>query len=284
MSKHFCFTFNNYPEGSGDTIEDLCKEIANEWAFQEEIAPKTGTPHIQGYIHFKQRVNPIHLIYTGLIHWEKCKNIAASRNYCKKSNTRKEGGKQWEHLIEMQRVGRPKKETSNKIIETIKVINELYEWQKEICEMIKKEPESRKIYWYWEPDGGAGKTEFQRYLVVKHDAIVVSGKAHDIKCGIARWVQEKKSYPKLVIINIPKSLDEKCISYQAMEDVKDALFFSGKYESGMIVGNPPHLLIFANIEPQYGRLSKDRLIVKSLPPAAPSAGEMLHRSAERPPH
>lgn len=52
MSRHrnFCFTFNNYP----DTIlvdNVVCKYIA----YSKEIAPSTGTPHLQGYISF---INP----------------------------------------------------------------------------------------------------------------------------------------------------------------------------------------------------------------------------------
>lgn len=49
MSRHrnFCFTFNNYPNTTlVDTI--ACKYIA----YSKEVAPQTGTPHLQGYISF----------------------------------------------------------------------------------------------------------------------------------------------------------------------------------------------------------------------------------------
>jgi len=49
MARHrnFCFTFNNYP----DTVlvdNVVCKYIA----YSKEVAPTTGTPHLQGYITF----------------------------------------------------------------------------------------------------------------------------------------------------------------------------------------------------------------------------------------
>lgn len=48
--KRFCFTLNNYTE---DDIKKL-QEYAQEWTqfaiIGKEIAPTTGTPHLQGYM------------------------------------------------------------------------------------------------------------------------------------------------------------------------------------------------------------------------------------------
>lgn len=45
--RNFVFTQNNYP--NFDLVENVvCKYIA----YAEEIAPTTGTPHLQGYISF----------------------------------------------------------------------------------------------------------------------------------------------------------------------------------------------------------------------------------------
>ena len=41
-------------------------------------------------------------------------------------------------------------------------------------------------------------------------------------------------------------------------------FFSGKYESGMVRYNKPHVIIFANCRPDIEKLSKDRWKVKCL--------------------
>lgn len=41
-------------------------------------------------------------------------------------------------------------------------------------------------------------------------------------------------------------------------------FYSGKYEGGMVVGNNPHLLVFANIEPDTKKMSDDRFIVQNI--------------------
>lgn len=48
--KRFCFTLNNYND---DDLEKL-KEYAQQWCqfaiIGKEIAPTTGTPHLQGYM------------------------------------------------------------------------------------------------------------------------------------------------------------------------------------------------------------------------------------------
>jgi len=46
-NRNFCFTFNNYPDTS--LVDNLnCKYIA----YSKEVAPSTGTPHLQGFISF----------------------------------------------------------------------------------------------------------------------------------------------------------------------------------------------------------------------------------------
>lgn len=46
-SKNFCFTLNNYTD---QDIADLLDLESNYIIFSKEIAPTTGTPHLQGYI------------------------------------------------------------------------------------------------------------------------------------------------------------------------------------------------------------------------------------------
>lgn len=47
-NRNFCFTFNNYPDTT--LVDQLdCKYIA----YSKEVAPTTGTPHLQGWVTFK---------------------------------------------------------------------------------------------------------------------------------------------------------------------------------------------------------------------------------------
>lgn len=48
----YCFTWNNYTD---DNIEALKSENFRYLIFGHEVAPTTGTPHLQGYIYYKNQ-------------------------------------------------------------------------------------------------------------------------------------------------------------------------------------------------------------------------------------
>ena len=141
---------------------------------------------------------------------------------------------------------------------------DLYDWQKTIIKKIKEVPDDRSIYWFWEPEGCRGKTTFQKYIYLNFDnVIVLSGSAHDMKNGIVQYKERMGVLPKIVLINIPRSKSG-FVSYTGIEEIKDMFFFSGKYEGGMVCGPNPHVLIFANDEPDTHKMSADRWIIKEL--------------------
>ena len=241
-SIHWCFTLNNWNE---DQLNILLGHDSDgsikKYVWQEEVGTN-GTPHLQGYIEFAKKQRPVEFIGIKQIHWEKCRDVKASIAYCTKDDTAT--GKRWTNI----RLPKP-----------IKIIKEesFYHWEKEIIEMISEEPDDRTIHWYWEPDGGVGKTAFCKYLVVKHHAVILSGKGNDCKYGIVKYHEENGVYPELIIYDVPRC-NLNYISYDALESIKNGLFFSGKYESGQVVMNCPHLLVFANEEPEYEKMSRDR--------------------------
>nr|QXP07823.1 MAG: replication associated protein [Arizlama virus] len=50
-SRNWCFTWNNYPDNHRGLLNSL--NNIEYLVFGYEVAPKTGTPHLQGFIHFK---------------------------------------------------------------------------------------------------------------------------------------------------------------------------------------------------------------------------------------
>lgn len=66
---------------------------------------------------------------------------------------------------------------------------------------------------------------------------------------------------ELVVIDIPRCNENK-VSYQAIEDLKNGMLFSTKYESAMCVFDAPHVLVFANFPPERAKLSADRWDVR----------------------
>lgn len=116
----------------------------------------------------------------------------------------------------------------------------------------------RKIHVVVDTKGNLGKTEFARWAVVNYNrCIVTGGKAADMKNQIIEYKKRQSNLPKYIIIDIPRS-GKQFISYQGLEEVKNMLFYSGKYEGGMVVGNKPFILVFANDHLDYEKMSEDR--------------------------
>jgi len=133
---------------------------------------------------------------------------------------------------------------------------ELYEWQKDLLNIINQPVNPRKIYWRHASDGCEGKTSFSKHICMTRNAILLSGKVADIKDGVARHLAKHKELD-VAIFHFVRS-DEEYISYAGIESIKDGIFFSGKFESSMCMFNSPHIIIFANFAPKLNKLSKDR--------------------------
>jgi hypothetical protein len=70
-------------------------------------------------------------------------------------------------------------------------------------------------------------------------------------------------WPKIIIMNIPRC-NEGHISYQALEQLKDGLAMSTKYEGGQMCMNSPHVVVFANTPPDMEKMSNDRFNIVNL--------------------
>lgn len=141
----------------------------------------------------------------------------------------------------------------------LKLLSEsiLYDWQKDILNIVKSEPDDRTIHWCWEHQGNRGKTALCKLLCSRYGALCISGKSSDCKYAIIKYKELHRHYPHVVLFDIPRSNID-YINYEAIEKVKDGLFFVGKYESQQVIMNPPHIFIFANEYPTIDKLSADR--------------------------
>lgn len=245
-SKHWCFTLNNYKEID---IQVICSNSSiKRYVFQEEIGEK-GTPHLQGYLEFITKKRPVSEFKSFKAHWEKCRKVKESIIYCQKADTR--SGRIFRRGVVKHR---PLKVLSRQ---------DLYTWQEQIVVDCEAEPDDRAINWYWDEEGNIGKSQLVRYLVVHNDAILVSGRSGDIKYQIKQYVDKHGTGPEIVIYDIPRTA-RNYINYCAIEEVKNGCFASNKYESDMVVINPPHFLCFANFEPSFENMSQDRWKVVDL--------------------
>lgn len=247
-SRKWVFTYNN-PLLEPEQMEQFLKSRGWKYFFQTEKGAETGTIHYQGFIECK---NPIVRPKEPWF-WEGIKGtIKQNIVYCSKDKTKIAGP--WFS-----------NEYAKDIPEALDVIKveDMNENQLKWKAMIEAKPEKRKIYWIYDEIGGAGKTDFAKWAAVNVPyTIILGGKANDAFYGISQFV-EKQGKVHAVIFDFPRCLDGG-VSYEALEKIKDGLFFNTKYESGMCIYNPPHVICFANWAPRYGAVSLDRWQVESL--------------------
>lgn len=243
-SKRWCFTYNNYDSSEITLLCDILDIECDKYIFGEEVGD-SGTPHLQGYVEFKLKKRPTTIIELfKKFHWEKTKGTPLENAiYCSKGKN-----------IKLKKIIIPKE---------IKIINPIKKFQIQILKDLEKYTCDRLINWWWDSKGGVGKTEFCRYLCIKHNAIILGGKSADMKYAVSQYIEKHGSYPECIIFDIPRTC-ENYLSYTGIEEIKNAIFFSSKYESGQVIGNPPFVVVFANFEPDYEKLSEDRWNVNEI--------------------
>lgn len=236
----WCFTLNNYTNEDISSI-NVCFSNKCKFAIVGKEIGAQGTPHLQGYCEFKTKCRPKNLL-SNRIHWEKAKgNREANIEYCSKDND----------II--YSLGMPK---------PIKIINELYPWQKDIERLTLEEPDDRTIHWYWDENGNIGKSAFIKYMIVKHKVLFCcGGKYSDIMNLVFNQNMDECN---CVIFDIPRA-NRGCISYSALESIKNGMVCNTKYETGVKVFNSPHVIVFANFPPDdESQLSSDRWHITNL--------------------
>lgn len=231
-AKYWCGAWNNPPD---DWRTYFQRETQLEsYSAGKEVAPTTGTVHIQYYIGFKQKKRaPEALPWLGN-NPTVCKG--SKEQNCK--YTQKDG----DFIC-----------TPDCEFEDLQLITVLRPWQQTLFDIVTGPRDDRTIYWIYEEKGNVGKSAFTKLLCAKHRAIVCAGKAADMKYQIA----QQNPKPKIIIFDVPRS-NVDYLSYTGIEEIKNGCFASQKYESGMVIMNSPHILIFANTMPKFETMSMDR--------------------------
>lgn len=119
-------------------------------------------------------------------------------------------------------------------------------WQQELLKEIKQTPDPRKVIWYVDTVGNTGKSTIRTHLVRHENAYYATGKCQDM------YYAYKKQ--PVVIFDIPRTSEE-YVNYTAIEEFKNGMVFSTKYESKVKAFKKPHVVVFANFYPNTEALS-----------------------------
>lgn len=248
------FTLNNWTKSEKSAIIEYFEGRKNcSYIFQEETG-KDGTPHLQGVFKSKTTIkfSTLKKLFPRA-HWEVTKSWSKSVEYCSKEETR---------------TGKIYCSNDIKLPVVVKdplADKKLYKWQKKIIKLLDETPDDRSIYWFWESTGNVGKSSLVKhiYLKYKNEVVIANGKGNDVRNQINNHININKNNIKIAILDISRTSEE-FVSYEVIEQIKNGLMYSGKYEGGVCCFNSPHVIVFANFEPKLDSLSSDRWKITEL--------------------
>lgn len=293
QAKHWCFTLNNW------TYDDISALVAaaplpdNEnptfsyLVFGRELG-ESGTPHLQGFFSLCSKLR-----------LRQCKALAGlqrahlqiargtpqqAATYCKKDGDFDEYGtlstsqgkrSDWERLkdhikdqdsaptlkdlgeIFPSLVGRYPRSVQNFVHmygrKPTLVDGPLRPWQRQLDDAVNLPPDDRSITFVVDENGKSGKSWLTRYWFSKRDDMqrLSIGKRDDLAYAI-------DVTKRLFIFDIPRGSME-FLQYSILEQLKDQMIFSPKYESqAKILSDKVHVIVFSNEHPDRTKMTDDR--------------------------
>jgi len=288
------FIFTCFDMDAKDKLIELCNKKHAEkrgiimLRFQGEVCPTTGRPHIQGYIELTcpQRISALVKWLPGA-HFEVRKGTPdQARDYCMEEDTRVAGP--WERGVyggaqgkrsdidgarDAILAGATRREVYNvhsevaakypryvdtmlrfareDAVDKILEIEALYPYQQLVLDLVEEEPDSRTVNWFYDPVGNHGKTYLSKYLVDAKGAFYTNGgKSVDLAYAY--------NGESIVIFDYVRESEE-YVGYGVIEQLKNGIAMSTKYESVTKRFQIPHVIVMANFMPAKGKLSQDRI-------------------------
>lgn len=250
------------PKSDEEVKTALLKRLCDKFVFQLERG-ENGMVHHQCVIKFRHKVtkNPI-IDYLAAelcdgdktcVQVEPCKDKDAAMRYCMKVDPTKIG----ETVIVGIDNGRL---VSTDLVDDYFDLTQLSMWQAFLLSHcgVKPPRADREIVWVVDRDGGTGKSSLTRHLVLRHRFCMLStGAKGDIHLQAGpKWAG--------YVFDLPRAMAVGAGWHGAVEELKNGLLFSNKYESTTKVFNPPWVFILSNAEPVGTAFSRDRLVIVDL--------------------
>lgn len=285
QTRAWCFTLNNPEEDEQHDMAEWpdCKYLIYQLELGEE-----GTLHHQGYCEFgkAKRLAAVRRLLPHA-HWEPRKGTAQQAiDYCRKEDTActdpvEQGtpsagqGQRTdledfrdavlagvtdrqlvqEHLpvvAKYPKLARTIRMASRSAEEEQFALTELRPWQDRIVQLLAGPIHPREIIWIYDENGGVGKSALAKHLVAQGAFYSSGGKYADILYSY--------ELQRVCVFNFPRSAADH-VCYPVLESLKDGIITVSKYESCTRTFPVPHVVVFANFQPDRSALSADRWCV-----------------------
>lgn len=286
-AKRWCFTLNNWSPAEQQQILDGFPDTFSYLIVGRETG-ESGTHHLQGFfiLHTKLRLRQVRLL-GGLqrAHLENARGSPQEASlYCKKEGNFDEHGdlpsgqgrrtdferlKEWIQQQESIPNRRALAEAFPSLygryrqscLEFVELFGPrpqlvdglLRPWQQELDQRLSAEPDDRSVLFYVNPEGNIGKSWLTRYWMSKRDDLqrLSIGRRDDLAFAI-------DVSKRLFVFDIPRGSME-YLQYNILEQLKDQMVFSPKYQSATkILPHPVHVIVFTNENPDLTKMTPDR--------------------------
>lgn len=131
-------------------------------------------------------------------------------------------------------------------------------WQQSVIDCLDRPPHPRKIHWYCDIRGSAGKSWLTKYLC-RHrgaQAFTQFGGQKDT-ATIIKNALDAGWNGKIAIVDLPRQCEDKSI-YEPLEAMKNGMITAIKYQGQTMDWDAGHIIVFANFPPKRGMWSEDR--------------------------
>ena len=259
------------------SLEAVFNELSDKWVFQQERHENSDTPgknHYQCAMVTKIRVrkstllkqlaeladHPLERIRVDKMEgtWEQ------ALSYCSKADSRVED-KYFQRCSQSIKVELENK-YNFKDLELVKNPDTRYPWQNDMINILfdqepecLKTPDDRTIIWVTDREGCSGKSKLVKYLCSYNTNIckLSFGTANQLRSSVVSLGARQ-----LYIIDIPRTLgsdDSLNDILSVIEDIKNGYVVSSFYGAySKLICNPPHVVVFSNVDCPLEKLSKDR--------------------------
>lgn len=238
-ARKWCFTLNNYTESEEQVLIHFVK-TQKHYIIGREVG-ESGTPHLQGFFESKSaKAFSLLKSISPRAHWEKARgSVQQNKDYCGK-----------EEIICTNIY------SQNEIMLSKYDDIEWYDWQCKVLDIIMDKPDSRNIHVFIDPEGNTGKSFLCKYIALRYNCIIADGKKDNIFNQVKMAIDNKEP-TDIIILDIPRH-NKDFVNYGCLEQLKNGLLYSGKYEGGKCIFENPHVIIFSNSDLEYDKMSKDR--------------------------
>jgi len=286
-SRNWSFTLNNYTDDELTHLRLILssKEKVRYAVFGFEVGSE-GTPHLQGFVSTKSvhRLTGIKNLISSRAHFESSKGSPEQNfDYCSKDGKFEEFGIRCS-TGKRSDIEAFKSSVKDGILD-IKLLREshsevvakyprfcndyirdslplpvvpsypLRSWQQDLNNSLHLPPDDRTIMFIVDSEGNKGKSWFSKYYCSLHsDAVILRPTKHsDMAYALPNIL-------RVLFLDCTRQQVEH-LPYTFLEQLKDGLVFSNKYESVVKRYSDIHVVVLMNMLPDMTLLSADRYVI-----------------------